>query len=136
MGSDQCPSGVCLGWLKASGAEGVTVRPFFTANTGQACRKERFALRWLKRAEIGRQKIKEMWAAVRGIRGVYGLVTGGVDVAIRMDMSEVDMAGLLEALKQKGVELKDRKEGLQWWCVENLEERDLWRIPDIIASLG
>ena len=67
-GQISVPREDALGWLKASGAEGVTFRPFFTANTGQACRKERFALRWLKRAEIGRQKIKELWGAVRGIR--------------------------------------------------------------------
>ena len=130
------PRGQGPDWLKASGAEGVMVRPFFTASTGEQCKRERFALRWLKKTQVGRQKIMDIWQSVRAVKGVYGMVSGGADLAIRVDPKEVDLGALMAALGEKAVEVKERKEGLRWWCIENVEERDLWDVPELIAKFG
>ena len=135
-GQINVPRGQGPDWLKASGAEGVMVRPFFTASTGEQCKRERFALRWLKKTQVGRQKIMEVWESVRAVKGVYGVVSGGADLAIRVDPKEVDLGALMAALGEKAVEVKERKEGLRWWCIENVEERDLWDVPELIAKFG
>ena len=136
-GQVSVPRDRAVAWLKASGVEGVVVRPFFTCSTGEGCRRERFALRWLKGAgALGKQRVGEIWKSVQGVKGVYGVVTAGVVLAIRVDLTELDGQGLDAALKAQAVEMKPRQEGVKWWCLERMQEKELWRIADVIGAFG
>ena len=85
---------------------------------------------------MGKQRVGEVWKAVQVVRGVYGLVTSGVDLAVRVDAAELDVAGLETALVGLKLEVKPRQEGLKWWCLEKVQERELWKVPELIGSFG
>ena len=42
----------------------------------------------------------------------------------------------MAALRSKAFELKNRKEGARWWCIENLEDRELWNLDGILQRFG
>ena len=66
------PREQALDWLKASGAEGWWFGRSLLRTQGRRAGKERFSLRWLKKAPVGKEKVKALWESLRDIRACMG----------------------------------------------------------------
>ena len=135
------PESQVAAWLKASGQNGLCVRPFFTAATPENINRGAFRVRWVKVGPMEATTIHRIWDAVRSCRGVWGLVLGDGDVGIRLRQGEADMEAVASALQTAGVEVKAKPEGVRWWCLEALRETELgmclvWRQNVALLSRG
>jgi hypothetical protein len=123
-------------WLRGSGCGGVYLRPFWTERTGADVARSKFTLLWARgQGERG----PELWKAFSNKPGVFGLLAGGKDVALRVS-AEADVAALQAQL---GVTLGNTKaafrgpqSGQRWWRLGPLTHAEVWWVDDLIKQTG
>ena len=130
------PESQVAAWLKASGQNGLCVRPFFTAATPESINRGAFRVRWVKVGSMEASTIHRIWDAVRSCRGVWGLVLGDGDIGIRLRQGEADVDAVASALQSAGVEVKAKPDGVRWWCLEALRETELGNVPRLASECG
>ena len=131
------PRDQAVQWLRGSGCGGVYLRPFWSAETGQAVARGNFGLVWA-RGQLHRGE--QIWAAVRAEPGVVGLYAQGRDVAVRVAAdADVRMlqAQVNHALDAKG-EFKFRRAipGQRWWKLGPLHPSEEWNKEELILKFG
>ena len=130
------PSASARSWLRASGCEGLFIRPFWTEATGEDVRRDKFSLLWVKGGTL--EVAPQLWQAVQDTPGFFGLLLDGKDLAIRV--SEVADRALLQAkvsfVLPSTVTLRCAEPGVRWWKLWPLREAELGRVRDLIAGLG
>ena len=130
------PSATARSWLRASGCEGLFIRPFWTEATGEDVRRDKFSLLWLKGGTL--EVAPKLWQAVQDTPGFFGLLADGKDLAIRV--SEVADRALLQAkvsfVLPSAVQLRSAEPGVRWWSLGPLTEAELLRVREHIAAVG
>ena len=128
------PVASARGWLHCSGQDSLFIRPFWTPSTGDAVARSNFQLIWLKGNLAAAPRL---WTALRDMPGFYGLVADGRDLAIRVSMeADRTMIKAQVDLVVGNATLRTAEPGVRWWRLGPLTEAELWRVPDLITSLG
>lgn len=123
-------------WLRASGCAGLFLRPFWTPTTAPELGRNQFELLWLR----GRRKdAARVWEAVHDLPGVFGLLPGEKDIAIRLsvgaDRQQLE-AKVRLILGDHRIALHQATAGTSWWRFGPLEDSDVFRLRELIAQTG
>ena len=82
-------------WLRGSGCGGAYLRPFWTEQTAKEVQRDQFTLLWAR----GRRGAgPELWKALHDQPGIFRLLLGGRDVAVRVT-AEADITALQAKLR-------------------------------------
>ena len=130
------PRDQAMRWLRASGCGGLFVRPFYTKDTSPELERGRFALLWARGADPS--KAASLWDTIHDLKGVVGLVLSARDVAVRVT-AEADTAHIEAQLREvcdQNARLHKPVADAGWWCLQRLDEQELWRVNDMIAQTG
>jgi len=123
-------------WLRASGCNGVFLRPFWTKDTSPGLDRNRFNLLWLRGRRDAAGKV---WDAVHDMESVWGLLVADRDAAIRVcnvaQQSELQ-ARVKLALGDRHTTFHQATPDLHWWRLGPLEDADVFQLDAIIAKTG
>ena len=128
------PAASARGWLRCSGHDSLFIRPFWTPSTGDAVARSNFQLIWLK-GHL--EAAPRLWTALHDVPGFYGLLADGKDLAIRVS-EEADRTSIQAQvhLVVGQTSVRTAEPGVRWWRLGPLTEAELWRVSDLITSLG
>jgi hypothetical protein len=138
VGILEVPRGCAREWLRGSGCGGLFLRPFWTKDTGKEVDRANFSLLWLR----GLLPVAEtVWGVVRDAPGVFGLLPGGQDIAVRIT-TEADSACLQRQVQfalrktHQNVAFRRADPNLRWWRLGPLTSAESAAVHLLISSLG
>ena len=130
------PKEVARQWLRASGCNGLLVRPFWTPQTGKEVDRSQFNLVWLRRCAA---PLEQLWTSLSSQPGFFGLVSDGNDIALRVS-ADADLYALqLQVqfvVKDEKASLHRPISGQRWWRLGPLTDAEAWRAAELVAATG
>ena len=132
------PRAQALRWLRGSGCGGLFIRPFWTKETGDELKRDRFNLLYLRgrRADAAR-----VWEALHDLEGITGLLLAEKDIAVRISVgsgasAEIVQARLRAALADPQASVRQPTPGASWWRLGPLTDSDAHRVRQLIEMTG